>query len=298
MKRNRFFAGFIITYNRSKILLETIEKVFSQSLPPEKLWVIDNSEDKETKDLIATLVDFPLEYFQIGYNSGPAHAAKIGLQLVSEAGYDWIYWGDDNDPPFRSDCFERLLSRRNSVTNVGVLGAVGQYFDFKNGVVNRVRTIQLEKSTVLNVDFVAGGMCMLVNSNVVNQNILPESKLFFGFEELDFCLKVKNSGWEIMVDSALFLEARKASNRLNFERPLYQRKANLAREYYSLRNLLMISSSFHFKEMRRNLYLRWIAKSFYGFRFGLTYGWRNFKVIWLAFFHYWKGVSGKTIALN
>lgn len=290
-------GAFIITYHRPQILLDTIKAVFSQTHPPDFIWIIDNSENLETDHAVASLLNSRIHYHRMGYNAGPAGAAAKGLELCALEGADWIYWGDDNDPPFRQDCFERLLAIRNVNPFCGVLGAVGQFFDRKKGVIKRIQTRLLEKKDWVEVDYVAGGMCMLVSGQVAKEGIAPDPDLFFGFEELDFCLKVSRKGYSLVVDSGLFLEARKKWGRLDFERPPYRKKKNLTREYYSLRNLLMISDTLTLKTMRNQLIKKWGLKMFYGFRYGLGYGWENFRMIGLAFIHYFRGIKGKTIDL-
>lgn len=291
-------GGFIITYNRPETLKQTIGEIFNQTYPPELLWIIDNSEDLATDHMIATLQDPRLKYFRMGYNAGPAGGAAKGLELCGKKELDWIYWGDDNDPPFRPDCFERLLAIRDVNPFVGVLGTVGHFFDRKKGVIKRVQTRLLERKESLAVDYVAGGMCMLVSGEVARAGIVPDPKLFFGFEELDFCLSVRRKGYAILVDCKLFIEAREMHNRSYFEEPVYYVKSNLNREYYSLRNLLMISDKLTLHSMRNHLIKKWIVKSIYGFRYGPCYGLLNFQLIWLAFWHYAKGISGKTIDLE
>ncbi|MFC5624591.1 glycosyltransferase family 2 protein [Algoriphagus winogradskyi] len=290
-------GGFIITYNRSKILLDTIRQLFDQTHPPELLWIIDNSDNLETDHAIATLLDSRIRYFRMGYNAGPAGAAVKGLELCGKEGLDWIYWGDDNDPPFRNDCFERLLAISEQNPFTGVLGTVGQFFDRKKGVIKRVQSRLLEKKDILEVDYVAGGMCMLVSGKVARGGIAPDPKLFFGFEELDFCLKVARKGFTIVVDCKLFLEARKKYERLDFERARYKKKESLVREYYSLRNLLLISDSLTLNSMKRQLVKKWSFKLFYGFRYGFKYGISNFKFISTAFYHYHIGKFGMTLPL-
>ncbi|SDA96343.1 Glycosyltransferase, GT2 family [Algoriphagus alkaliphilus] len=290
-------GAFIITYHRPAILLKTIHSIFSQTNPPEFIWVIDNSSNLETDQAVASLLNPKIRYHYMGFNAGPAGAAAIGLKLCELDGADWIYWGDDNDPPFRSDCFERLLAIRDVNPFCGVLGAVGHFFDRKKGVIKRIQTRLLEKKEWIEVDSIAGGMCMLVSADVTKQGILPDKDLFFGFEELDFCLKVTRKGYSLVVDCKLFLEARKDTGRLQFERPAYQLKKNLSREYYSLRNLLYISDSLTLNTMKMQLILKWTAKAFYGYRYGLSYGWKNMRMIFLAFWHYFREVKGKTIDL-
>lgn len=290
-------GAFIVTYHRPEILLVTLEKVFQQTIPPSFLWVIDNSENLETDHLVAGLRDDRIRYLRMGYNAGPAGAAAKGLELCARDGADWIFWGDDNDPPFRPDCFERLLAKKDVNPFCGVLGAVGHFFDRKKGIIKRIQTRLLEKKDWVQVDSIAGGMCMLVSSDVVRAGILPNKDLFFGFEELDFCLKVSRKGYSLIVDCSLFLEARKASNRLDYKQPFYRYKKNLVREYYSLRNLLYISDSLTLNSMKKNLLVKGFAKSFYGYRYGPIYGFKNMKMIYLAFYHYFTEVKGKTLEI-
>jgi GT2 family glycosyltransferase len=292
------FGAFIVTYNRPKIILETIKIILDQTQPPELIWVIDNSINLDTDQAIASLLNPSIKYHHVGYNSGPAGAAAIGLKLCADDGLDWILWGDDNDPPFFPDTYEKLLSIRNTNPFCGVLGSVGHFFDRKKGVVKRVQTRLLEKKGLIEVDYVAGGMAMIINSNVVNEGVLPDPGLFFGFEELDFCLKAKRRGYAIVVHTGIFLRLREKHNRLEFDRPFYKKKGNPVREYYSLRNLLFISDSLTLNTMRKRLIIKWLAKMIYGFKFGLGYGSLNFKYIFFAFLHYLKGIKGKTFDIN
>ncbi len=291
------FGGFVITYNRPVTLVDTLEKLFAQSFPPELIWVIDNSENLETDHAIASLRNPRINYYRMGYNAGPAGAAVKGLQLCAQDGLDWILWADDNDPPFFPDTFENLLSITNENPFCGIIGAVGHFFDRKKGVIKRVQSRLLEKKEIIEVDCIAGNMLMVVNAELVKQGVLPNPDLFFGFEELDFCLKASRRGFTLLVPAKLFLGLRNLHSRVDFERPLYRKKKNPVREYYSLRNLLMISDSFTLNTMRKRLIAKWLGKAVYGFKYGPSYGVQNAKMIFLALIHYYKGVKGKTLEL-
>lgn len=291
-------GGFIITYNRPDILKETIKKLFEQTFPPVLIWVIDNSDNLETDHVIAGLLDPRVKYFRMGHNAGPAGAAKKGLELCAAEDLDWVYWGDDNDPPEFKDTFELLLSIKDDNPFCGILGAVGHFFDHKKGEIKRIQSRLLERKVSLEVDTIAGNMNMLIKKELIKSGVFPNPELFFGFEELDFCLKAKRRGFTLMVNCELFLRLREKHNRINYERPKYQRKTNLVREYYSLRNLLYISDELTLNKMKKQLIRKWIAKSFYGFRFGLLYGIQNFRIIYLALLHYRKGKMGKTLNLD
>jgi glycosyltransferase involved in cell wall biosynthesis len=77
MEQKRF-GGFIMTYQRAAVLKSTIAQIFEQSVIPEKLLIVDNSDDDETKQMVLSLRDPRLMYHGVGYNAGPAGAAKIG----------------------------------------------------------------------------------------------------------------------------------------------------------------------------------------------------------------------------
>jgi GT2 family glycosyltransferase len=290
-------GGFIITHNRPKILLETIKFLFEQTQPPELLWIIDNSVNLETDHAIASLLDPRLKYYRMGFNAGPAGAAKQGLKLCGESGLDWIYWGNDVDLPENTEIFERLLSIKDENPYCRIIGTAGNFFDHRKGEIKRIQTRLLERKSSVEVEVISGGLSMLVHRDVLGAGIFPDPDLFFGFEVLDFCLKANRKGFAMLVHCKLFLELRARHIPTDFEWSLNEKKTNLVREYYSLRNLLYISDTLTLDAMKKRLIWKWIGKSVYGFRYGPIYGFKNFRMIWLAFYHYRLGVKGKTLDL-
>ena len=184
------FAGFIMTYERESILMDTIKSVFSQTFPPEKILIVDNSFTTKTEELLKTSNNPKVIYHRVGYNSGPAGAAKIGLQILASEGYDWIYWGDDNDPPIFDNTFEILIETALSDSKCGCVGVVGQFFNKITGFINRVPNELLQSDGVLEVNTIAGGMYKIVSGKMMRDGtLLPDEKLFFGFVLL-FCVCV------------------------------------------------------------------------------------------------------------
>ncbi|MCX7638667.1 MAG: glycosyltransferase [Cyclobacteriaceae bacterium] len=293
------FAGFIITYERPQILLQTLQKISAQTIKPEKILIVDNSISDNTREILGSFNEIELEYYRVGYNSGPAGAAALGLQILAQQGYDWIYWGDDNDPPLFSDTFERLLKLSALNDQIGAVGAVGQFFNTTSGLIHRVPTNAILRNSYLEVDVIAGGSSFIISRNVVEKGALPDTKIFFGFEELDFCLQIKKLGFKLVVDNELFFRHRQHSGRLHFKRPLYKKKNELSliREYYSLRNLLIIARKNGYYLMKLNLLIRWTVKALFGFRFGFSYGIKNLSYILKAFSDFYSQKFGETVPL-
>ena len=278
-----------MTYQRSSILEDTIMQITQQSYPPEKILIVDNSQDFETEELIRRLENPRLEYQRVGYNAGPAGAARIGLKQLTEEGFQWVYWGDDNDPPDFEDAFEVIfgLIDKSAVHRIGIVGAVGHYFDKRIGNIIRVSNEELGQKDVLEVDSIAGGMSMIINTAVVHEGILPNAKLFFGFEELEFCFQVTRHNYKLLVSTDLYRRSREKYKRQNLKKTFYSVKtiSSLWRQYYSVRNLLWILRSNRFYLALFYQTIKGIGKALYGFRYGIQYGSINFIQILKGIWH-------------
>jgi glycosyltransferase involved in cell wall biosynthesis len=271
---NKRFAAFVVTFHRTEILMDTIHKILTQTLPPEKLLVIDNGATDETKKKLDEL--YPeVEYFRMGYNAGPAGGDKVGLEMLAKEGYKWIFWGDDNDPPPTQDTCEKLVTLAESYGDkCGQVGMVGSRFNRFTGLLQRSSTEELRKKAYIEVDTIGGGQCKIVNGNSILKGIVPEPKLFFGFEDLDFDLSQKKAGYKILVHSDLFLGCRERWNRLDIQNAIARKKDErvLWRDYYSIRNALFIMK-------KHRLYLAFLSilfvslgKSVLSFKHGVRYG--------------------------
>ncbi|MBS4066436.1 MAG: glycosyltransferase [Chitinophagaceae bacterium] len=296
------FAAFVMTYERPQILLHTIHKLFEQTLPPQKILVVDNSITEDSKNVIEQLNDSRVVYYRTGKNIGPAGASKIGLELLANDGYDWISWGDDDDPPHFPNVFEQLLQTASSVKNVGVIGAVGHKFDKKKGIVLRTSDALLDTDGYLDVDVIAGNVTMIVNADVVRKGVLPDPGFFLNVEEYDFCLRVKKAGFKVIADPAIFKSYRLLKGRMGLtERPKHvlPKTSVLWRRYYSTRNLIYMLNSNEKKIIAAlNVSMRSFGKMLSGFRKGWSYGVLNALMEIKGIYHGWTGQMGLRVLPN
>ena len=289
------FGAFIMTYERETILIDTIDKVLSQTFPPEKILIVDNSATQKTAELMLTLHNPKVVYHKVGYNSGPAGAAAIGLQLLAAEGYDWIYWGDDDDPPIFENTFEILIKTALSDPKCGCVGVVGQFFNKKTGFVKRVPDAMLQSEGTLEVDTIAGGMYKIVNGKMIlERNLIPDEQLFFGFEELDFDLQIKKKGYKLLVDKPFYWKHRLHFNRTGLTKKTWHKKSDsaLQREYYSTRNILYICFKNTLLSALICILFYSIIKQFLRFKQGFSTGYIGFKITFMAIFHFFIGKMG------
>jgi GT2 family glycosyltransferase len=286
------FAAFIMTYERPEEVLSMVQNLMSQTRPPEIILVVDNSDTTRTAAALKRADFSNVRYHRVGRNSGPAGAAYWGLKFLAEDGYDWIYWGDDDDPPGEQDDFERLfevIDIASKKHKVGIVGKGAGRLDRLTGKTSSFRNKQLSDG-IMECDFVPGNNTSLISGELARKGILPSVELFFGFEELDFCLKVTRAGYAIVFDAGSFLRRRMASGKTD---PNYKWKgrsigvpARLWRQYYSARNILTIFAKNGLWVAMIITAFRIAVRSIYGFRFGLQYGRANFKIQWLAIWHF------------
>src|SRR5690606_16970541 len=246
MQKSKLIAAFIITFNRPETLERTIKELLSQTLPPELILIIDNSTDEKTKEMVARNNSPKLMYYSMGENAGPAASAAKGLSTLHKMGFKWILWQDDDDPPLEKHYNKNLILTAKKIgNNIGIIGTVGTRLNPITGLLNRILDEELEKTEFVDVDLIGGGHHMIINSEVIDKNCLPNPELFFGFEELDFCLKVKRKDYKVIVPSKIYLQKRARTGRLGLSKNKEKSKQKLTpksfwREYYSFRNLIYI----------------------------------------------------------
>jgi glycosyltransferase involved in cell wall biosynthesis len=268
------FAAFIVTYNRPDILMDTIQMMLDQTRPPDKLLIVDNNDNNDTKNKLAQL--YPnVAHLWVGHNSGFAGGGNIGLEMLAKEGYEWVLWADDNDPPYTKDTFEKLLKLAESYgENCGQVGVVGHKINKRTGLLRRTTNEELEKGEYLEVDTIGGGMIKIIRGESILKGIKPTPKLFFGFEDLDHDLQQKKAGYKILVHSGLFLDLRKKWNRMSVTRARIGKKDEgvLWRDYYSIRNSLLVMLRNGYYSAFFSLLFVWIGKSLLSFKHGFRYG--------------------------
>lgn len=292
------FAAFVITYKRPEVAARTISSLFQQSFPPEKVLLIDN-DPNQTGAFLHNWKGLPVVYVPLDLNLGPAGGAKKGLLLLAEEGYDWISWIDDDDPPIFPDVYERLLLLGNSTAKCGCVGIIGQRFNPQIGKLVRIKDHELYGAGSLEVDNIAGGMIKILNGKMImnHPGLVPCEKLFFGFEELEYDLRIKKAGYRIVTDKQLFLKHRQFYNRLNLKSNILSKKADnrLFREYYSTRNLLYVLFTNSYYQALFIFLVRIFIKLIVSFRYGFSYGFKSATYNIRGLIDYLSGKYGKRV---
>ncbi len=206
----------------------------------------------EVRDLVEAAARSGLDatWVPTGENLGPAGGLALGMAEViagDAADDDWLLLLDDDDPPAGPACLTDLLdfaaATRRARPRLGGVGLTGARFDARAG-----RTVRLPDHLLVgtvSVDYLGGNQlpCYLVEA--VRDTGVFDERLFFGFDDLEFGLRMRGRGWELAVDGAGWFDRRTAMGRRG---PGVGGASVDAREapwraYYSNRNLLHLLRS-------------------------------------------------------
>lgn len=240
-------SAVLVTFRRPEALRIMLGRVARQHVVPERLVVVDNSPTEGAEDALQawSSAGGRIEYVSAPENLGPAGAIALGMDtiLASADDDDWILLLDDDDPPESDDMFGSLLSfaREMRATDpaTGAVGLVGARFDRRKGRVIRVRDEELVGPVA--VDYIGGGQFPLYRVGAVRIVGRFAADLFFGFDDLDYGLRLRAAGYSLYGCGPLWHAERARHNRLSMRARPRHRLAELSwRRYYSLRNLVRI----------------------------------------------------------
>ena len=239
--------GVLVTYRRPYWLQASLDALARQTYPLTSLTIVDNAPDPANAAIIDEHRTPGLEvrYLPSSSNLGPAGGLAVGMAAVLEIAddADWILGLDDDDPPADDAILAHLVEFAHNLCGAGEVGGVGvsgSRLDRTNGRLLRPADEELEGAVP--VDYIGGNQLPLYAASAVRAVGVPEARLFFGFDDLEFGLRLVENGFPLYSSGVLHRSARAAANRLDLEvrpgtgilgPPTWRR-------YYSLRNLIWI----------------------------------------------------------
>ena len=155
------------------------------------------------------------QYESMPDNLGPAGGISRGLTSVLDLADDddWVVLLDDDNPPRRDDLIEALfdfaIAQAAAHPDLAMVGKTGGRFDARRGRVIRLRDDELVGAIA--VDFVAGGQLPFIKVRALRAVGVFDERFFFGFDDLDFGLRLRARGYRVLVEGSVAHWARNAS---------------------------------------------------------------------------------------
>ena len=244
--------GVLVTYRRPAAIATMLDCLAAQDRPLDSLVVVDNDTAESARAAVEAVAAAggspgpPVRYIAAGANLGPAGGIALGMRTVLDgaaADDDWVISLDDDDPPTWPDVFGRLAALgvrlRAEDLRVGGVGIVGGRFSPAGPGAVRVPDGELDGD--VSVDWIGGNQFPVYSVAALRDVGVFDERLFFGFDDLDFGLRLGAAGYRLYVDGDLWRRARAAADRLGLDpSPSRGLDDTSWRRYYSLRNMIYI----------------------------------------------------------
>ena len=109
----------VVTYNRKELLLECVNAILEQTLPINKLFIIDNNSNDGTFELLkkkGIINNKVVNYTKLEKNIGGSGGFYSGMKLAYNDSCDWVWIMDDDTIPTK-DCLEELVKSLKILKN-------------------------------------------------------------------------------------------------------------------------------------------------------------------------------------
>lgn len=242
--------GLLVTHKRHEALESHLDALAKQTKKIDHLLVVDNGPSGVESDLVFAHPEAAaeLEYLAMPDNLGPAGALGRGMAHLQTraAPDDYVVLLDDDDPPWREEMLEQLYDfalAQAEHANLGMVGRMGAGFDYSRGRIVRLRDDELAGPVA--VDYVGGSQLPVVRMAAVEAIGGFDEELFFGFDDLEYGLRLRKAGYDVLIDGDMGLSSRVDAGRLGnaVGAPKLEDSTVPWRRYYSLRNLIHILRS-------------------------------------------------------
>jgi GT2 family glycosyltransferase len=298
--------GVLVTYRRPGDLDVMFRGLATQERTLDTLVVVDNDPAESARDAVAGLVagradDGPaVSYVATGANLGPAGGIAVGMRHVLEhaADEDWLVSLDDDDPP-RTPAVLADLERfgaglRHQDPRVAAVGLVGTRFDTRQARGVRIADHQL--TGAVPTDWIGGNNLPFYSVAAVRDVGVFDERLFFGFDDLDYGLRLRAAGYTVYAHGELWHAERQAHGRLGDGTPPERGLGEPTwRRYYSLRNLLYILHNRGDRRGEARLVARSLAKPLYNLPRGPRLAGRHLALNARAIVDAYRGRMGLTV---
>jgi glycosyltransferase involved in cell wall biosynthesis len=284
----------LITYRRDSLLSVTLQALKSQTLAPELVLVVDNGNSAATATLVGNLTDdaLRLEYLSPGENTGPAGGMHLGMShiLPRAQPHDWIMRIDDDHAPPYPTLFEETMARANEhVTHEAMTGAVGLRGARMNWRRGRLITPPASGAGSTSVDYLPTGFFPMYRVSAVQSVGTFDPELFYGFEELEYGLRLRQAGHTLHRLDGLVPPRPTTRAQLRLSEPVSWRR------YYSLRNSIIIARRYgHAGSALRVSLVRGVFKPLVNLPLAPISAWRHLRAGIRAIRDGWQDRLGRT----
>lgn len=291
--------GVVVTYQRPDELRRSLAALCAQTRRLDRLAVIDNDPNGDVQTTVDDYACAAREVLVIESqeNLGPAGGIALGMEALTPDAEDsdFVVVLDDDDPLIDDRVLEDLLTVATSRRGVrlGGIGLRGAALNKRTGRLHKPSPEVLLRDGSAKVDYLKSDWAPVYSVAAIRDVGTFEADLFFGFDDLEFGLRLNAAGYVVEAHQlGRPLPEPAPSPAIDFRRSTW-------RTYYTLRNLLVILSRHaSWPAVVRTWLLQGLAKPLVNLSRRPRTAWPQCRMAWSAVAHAVTGRSGRTVPPN
>lgn len=240
---NRVYA-IVVTYNRKQMLIECLDAILSQTVPVDKIVIVDNASTDCTGEFLKDngYLDNPAIIYSLQEtNSGGAGGFYAGMKIARDSQPDWVWIMDDDVVPVEN-CLEELLNAKDHIK--GEVSFLASQIRGMNNEAMNVPKIDRKQATkyldwyeyldqgivkIVKATFVS----LLINIKAINKCGLPWAPFFIWGDDSEYTQRViRDYGPAYMVGKSLAIHKRASADELSIVKEQKQNRIPLYFYYY------------------------------------------------------------------
>jgi len=208
------WAACIVYYQDQESLGNLLDSLQSQSLKPTAVFIADNNSNQSP---VLGNYSFPVTITKLTENKGFAAGANTALRNAIKNYFEYLMLLSQ-DVLLSSDSAEKLINQQlitKGITFPTMMNRNTNKVFSKGGAVNKfLGSITLSTKKPLSDPDWADGSCLFFSKEVFEKVNGLFEKFFMYFEDVDFCLRAKKSGFRINHVDTLVSQTPKGPNPL------------------------------------------------------------------------------------
>jgi GT2 family glycosyltransferase len=200
----------LINYNGYRDTIECIQSLSKINYKNFKIIIVDNASTNNSLDYLNEYIENCI-IIQSKENLGFAGGNNLGIEYAIKNGAEYVLLLN-NDTIVEHNFLNKMTETFNISKNIGVVGCKIKYYEQKNriwyggGRINWFKFIgehygmrEIDKGQYdgkYEIEFMTG-CCMLISREVIKKVGLLANEYFMYFEDVDYCVKVKDGGFRI-----------------------------------------------------------------------------------------------------
>ena len=242
-------AAVVLTHRRPRLATAAVRSLVEQEgLSPDRVVVVVNASG----GLDDAALESSVKLLRLPHNLGPAGGFGVGMEAVfADPSVQWAYLCEDDvglfslPSPRLADVMGRAESRGQLAGRpVGAVVAFGRRFVGRGAHTENLVPPPGVPYDLVPVDVASWGATLLARQ-VFDAGIVPDPDWFFGFEDFDFFCRVRQGGFDVVVDAVsarAVADQQTSSGRagaLGPHRPTDDHES--WRSYYHARNSILLA---------------------------------------------------------